>query len=63
MYNNTLPKDPHLLLSFVNMKLRNNYESLEDFAHDFHLDPKDIINALTLHGYLYSEENKQFVKL
>ena len=30
-----LPKDPVMLLSFVNLKLRDEYPSLEDFCADY----------------------------
>ena len=31
---NTLPKDPVMLLSFVNTQLRDHYPSLEEFEYD-----------------------------
>ena len=33
----TLPKDPVMLLSFVNLKLRDKYPSLEDFCADYNI--------------------------
>ena len=36
----TLPKDPVMLLSFVNLKLRDEYPSLEDFCADYNIKKK-----------------------
>ena len=43
---NTLPKDPVMLLSFVNTQLRDHYPSLEEFAAIYQVDTADIISAL-----------------
>ena len=40
---NALPKDPVMLLSFVNMQLRDNYSSLDEFCKSFMVD-KNAIN-------------------
>ena len=37
---NTLPKDPVMLLSFVNTQLRDHYPSLEEFAAIYQLIPQ-----------------------
>ncbi|MCK8059322.1 MULTISPECIES: DUF4250 domain-containing protein [unclassified Fusibacter] len=61
MFAPKLPNDPHLLLSMVNMKLRDEYDSLHALVDDFHIDSHDLINKLALHGYVYHEKNNQFV--
>ena len=33
----TLPEDPMMLFSFINMKLRDNYSSLDELCDDMHL--------------------------
>ena len=38
---NTLPKDPVMLLSFVNTQLRDHYPSLEEFAATYQIDAAD----------------------
>jgi glycine cleavage system regulatory protein len=35
---NDLPKDPFMLLSWVNMKLRDRYESLQALCDDLDID-------------------------
>ena len=45
---NTLPKDPVMLLSFVNTQLRDHHLSLEEFAAIYQVDTADIISALKI---------------
>ena len=42
-----IPKDPAILLSFVNMKLRDSYSSLDDLCADLDVDPAAISAALS----------------
>lgn len=37
-----IPKDPVMLLSFANMKLRDFYSSLDAMCEDLQLDRKDL---------------------
>lgn len=55
-----LPKDPILLLSVVNTKLRDNYSSLEELCHAEDADPEEIIQALNAVGYVYQPDLNQF---
>ncbi len=55
-----LPKDPILLLSVVNTKLRDNYSSLEELCHAEDADPQEIIQALDAVGYVYQPDLNQF---
>ncbi|MDY3971735.1 MAG: DUF4250 domain-containing protein [Clostridia bacterium] len=56
-----IPKDPAILLSFVNTKLRDFYGSLDEMCDDMELDRKEIEDKLSLIGYKYKEERNQFV--
>ena len=56
-----LPKDPAMLLSYVNMKLRNNYKSLRQFCEEEQVDVIDLCSRLDKIDYQYSEERNQFV--
>lgn len=57
----SLPNDPFMLLSFVNMKLRDgDYEDLSDFCHSEGCNEADIIKKLKDAGFEYIEEIKQF---
>lgn len=55
-----IPKDPAILLSFVNMKLRDCYNSLEDLCADLDVDSTAITAALSSLGYHYDAGRNQF---
>lgn len=55
-----IPKDPAILLSFVNMKLRDCYSSLEDLCADLDVDSTAITAALSTLGYRYDAGRNQF---
>ena len=56
-----LPKDPVMLLSTVNMKLRDFYDSLEQLCQDLDVDRRELEDSLAAIGYRYDEERNQFV--
>lgn len=56
-----LPKDPMLLLSVVNTKLRDYYPALDALCEDMDADRDEIIDTLREIGYEYDEGRKQFV--
>lgn len=56
-----LPGDPVMLLSYVNLKLRDNYSSWKSMCEDMELDGKEIEEKLAKIDYHYNEENNQFV--
>ena len=56
-----LPNDPIMLLSAVNMKLRDSYPSLDALCEDMDVSRDDIISKLAEVGYEYSEERNQFI--
>ena len=56
-----LPKDPVMLLSFVNLKLRDFYSDLDQLCEDLDADRGDIVEKLAKISYHYDEEKNQFV--
>ena len=56
----SMPKDPVILLSFVNTQLRDNYESLESLCEDRDLDEQEIREILGKINYRYDENSNQF---
>ena len=58
---NNLPKDPMLLLSVVNTKLRDFYDSLDDFCEDLGVNKEELIETLKGIDYEYDETRHQFV--
>ncbi|MBR5433718.1 MAG: DUF4250 domain-containing protein [Bacteroidales bacterium] len=56
-----LPKDPHILVSSINMLLRDDeFDDLESLCNNFDCTPSDIINYLANYDFVYSSEQKQF---
>lgn len=55
-----LPKDPHILLSVVNMKLRDYYHSLDDFCSSENISKEQLIHSLSKIDYKYNASNNQF---
>lgn len=58
---NTLPKDPNILLSFVNTELRDNYSNLTEFCAANRIDINDVVGRLRAIDYTYNEHTNQFV--
>ena len=56
----TLPSDPFMLLSFINMKLRDEYSSLEELCKSNDIDEKELVNTLKSAGFEYLPEINQF---
>lgn len=56
-----IPKDPVMLLSFINLKLRDYYSSLEKLCDDMEVNEDDIKEKLSGIDYHYDEEKNQFV--
>ena len=56
-----IPKDPVILLSFVNMKLRDEYDSLEDLCAALDADQGEIIADLSALSYHADRIRNQFV--
>lgn len=60
MANTNIPKDPMILLSFINTKLRDEYGSLQDLCDDLELDQNNISSKLSSIGYAYQPEQNRF---
>ena len=55
-----LPNDPAMLLSFVNLKLRDYYSSLEALCEDLDVVQEEIMEKLSGIDYHYDREKNQF---
>ena len=56
-----LPKDPAILVSSVNMLLRDEeFDSLESLCYAFNREPQEIKDYLHGHGFVWSDNQKQF---
>lgn len=65
--NNTLrqmatdyPKDPAMLISWANLKLRDFYGSLDELCEDLEIDRKEIEDRLAKAGFEYNAELNKF---
>lgn len=56
-----IPKDPVMLLSFVNLKLRDFYANLDALCDDMEIERTEIEDKLSSIDYHYDEEKNQFV--
>ena len=56
-----IPTDPVMLLSFINLKLRDFYDNLDALCEDLDLDKKDLEHKLAGIDYHYNEAKNQFV--
>ena len=57
-----LPKEPNILLSVINTKLRDMYSSLDDLCEDLDESKDEILEALSKIGYEYNAKLNQFIK-
>ena len=58
-----LPKDPHILLSFVNARLRDQYADLEDLCASLDVDEAALRETLAWLDYYYDSRYHQFVSI
>ncbi len=55
-----LPKDPAMLMSFLNMKLRDNYSSLDELCEDMDIDRHELLDRMKKLGMEYLPEQNKF---
>ena len=55
-----IPKDPNMLYSYINMMLRDKFDSLEEFCSVNDADMDEIIERLKAAGFEYDAELNQF---
>lgn len=55
-----LPQDPYILLSYINTKLRDDYDSLDRLCVDLDVDRAALEDKLRQAGFEYSEKNNKF---
>ena len=56
-----LPQDPIILLSYVNTKLRDEYDSLDELCAALDADWEELIRRLEAVGYNYDQEKNRFL--
>ena len=56
-----LPKDPMILLSVINTKIRDQYHTLDALCDDMQIAKSELIDILKGIDYEYDESRHQFV--
>ena len=56
-----VPRDPVMLLSYVNTQLRDQYPSLDELCRALGLNRDEIEGTLASIDYAYSAERNQFI--
>lgn len=56
-----MPKDPVMLLSYVNTQLRDFYSSLSELCEDKSVSQAELENKLQMIDYVYDAGLNQFV--
>ena len=54
-------KDPYILLSKINTKLRDECDSLEELCKSYNLDEAIIKEKMKIIGYAYQKQHNQFI--
>ncbi|WP_432626428.1 DUF4250 domain-containing protein [Brotaphodocola sp.] len=56
----SIPKDPVMLMSYLNTQLRDNYASLEELCRSLDLDQAEVEEKLAQIDYHYEAGANQF---
>lgn len=54
-----IPSDGAMLISFLNMKLRDRYDSLDELCDDLEIDRAELDAKLSLLGLAYDEAHNR----
>ena len=55
-----IPKDPAILLSWVNTQLRDRYDTLDALCEDRDMEKAELTAKLAVLGYVYDPEQNRF---
>ena len=55
-----LPKDPYILMSYVNQKLRDEYPDLDALCEEREIDREELERRLTEAGFVYDPALRRF---
>lgn len=56
-----IPKDPFILLSYINTQLRDFYSNLDDLCNNLQIEKRWLEDTLSQIDYYYHKENNQFM--
>lgn len=55
-----IPKDPMILLSYINTQLRDHYPTLRELCTDLEIDFLDLVQTLQVIDHGYDAEQNRF---
>ena len=55
-----IPKDPVMLLSYINTQLRDFYPTLDELCDSLMVSKEEIIKSLETIDYIYNAETNRF---
>ena len=55
-----LPEEPMMLYSFINMKLRDFYPTLDALCEEMNVEKAEILKRLKMVGFEYDPERNRF---
>ena len=55
-----LSMDPNILVSLINMRLRDHFDSLEKYCEDVGITEEELNNKLKVTGRAYDKATNQF---
>lgn len=58
---NQIPKDPVILLSYINTQLRDFYPDLEELEKSLDISIPELTDTLASIDYVYDAEKNQFI--
>ena len=56
-----IPKDPAMLLSYVNMKLRDYYDNIDSMCSDLAIEKEELLLKLAVIDYHYDAGLNKFI--
>lgn len=56
-----IPKDPMILVSYINTQLRDFYPSLEELCKSLSLEKEELCDKLSGIDYHYDSDKNQFI--
>lgn len=54
------PNDPFMLLSVINLKLRDFYSDLDELCDDLNVNKDELCDKLEAAGFSYDKEHNKF---
>lgn len=57
----SIPKDPFMLLSYINTNLRDSYSNLEELCNSLSIEKEELLKQLKAIDYEYDSQQNRFL--